>query len=128
MRNLQFWYNNRMANSYLDRLRSYVEKLIDIRNDLAHAIEEAEFLSIDPPISGVEDAHIREASQAVVLLGSQIQSLESYIQQIQDIDHDEGHYNTNPYYTNPSDEDKALKKIDKIFVKIKIYLFVSSRF
>jgi hypothetical protein len=97
-------------------LQAYVEKLIDIRNDLAHAIEDAEFLSIDPPISGVEEIHIDEASQAVVLLGSQIEKLENYIQQLQDQPPPagEGPYDTNPYFINPTQDSKDKKNIKGI--------------
>ena len=108
-----------MDDSYLERLKSYTQKLIDIRNDLAHAIEDAEFLSVDPVVAGVEESHIDDASKAVVLLGSQIQKLEQSIQHIEDQPPTDpmqpGLYDTNPfYYSNPSQDSKDKKNIKGI--------------
>jgi len=59
------------------RLKKLLQRLIEIRNDLAYAIEDAEEGGI------IDEASTKEASAAVVALGEQIQTIED---QLSDLD------------------------------------------
>lgn len=58
------------------RLEKLLQRLIEIRNDLAHAIEDAEEGGI------VDDSSTKEASTAVVELGGQIQTIEDQLAEL----------------------------------------------